>query len=316
MDYISAKMAAEKWGISPVLVRKHCRDHRIPGAVFREGVWLIPEEAERPKPSVNTWIHPEVPPLAAKLVRQKTKKGHHDLYDFVQIELTYASCRLASNRLTRDQVETIFRKGKVRESFEPMKVSDLVEAMNHCVCVNYILDHVGRPLSQRMILHLHYMLMFGTVDQRRQRVTPGTYRTKGVRRKDRTLIPAETIGEKLKTLIEDYEAQEEIGRTEILDFHVRFERIMPFEDGNGRVGRLILFKECLRHDVMPFIIGDKCRSEYLEGIKKWDKDRMVLLQAVAAAQERFERAVRMCKLGEYRLPEFMNQYDEEDEDNE
>ena len=316
MDYISARAAAEKWGISQVLVRKYCREHRVPGATFRDGVWLVPEDAKKPKKSINTRILPELPPLAAKLVRQKTKKGYHGLYDLVQIELTYASCRLASNRLTRDQIETIFRKGKVRVAFEPMKVSDLVEAMNHCVCIDYILNHISRPISQRMILQLHYMLMFGTVDHRKQRVTPGVYRTKGIIRRDRPLIPAEKISANLKELLDAYEAQEEIGRTEILDFHVRFERICPFEDGNGRIGRLIMFKECLRHDIMPFIVGDKLRSEYLNGIKEWDADRIPLLQMVSAAQERFEGKVAQCKLGEYRLPEFMNQYDEEDEDNE
>ena len=115
----------------------------------------------------------------------------------------------------------------------------------------------------------------------------------------------------MKELILEYESSEEIGMTEILDFHVRFERIFPFEDGNGRIGRLIMFKECLRHNVMPFIISDKQRGQYIEGIKVWETDRMVLLQTAAAAQERFEEQIELQRLGEYRLPNR-----EETEDNE
>ena len=130
------------------------------------------------KKAWKPWVFPQnpnLPPLAVKLKRQKTKKNYHGLYDYVQIDLTYSSSRMASNRLTRGQVETIFRKGKVRESFEPLKVSDLVEVMNHCVCIDYVLDHVSDPLSQKLIQDLHYKLMFGTVDHRKELVNPGVY---------------------------------------------------------------------------------------------------------------------------------------------
>ena len=142
MQFISTKTASEKWGITEQLVRRYCRQSRIPGVVQRDGAWLIPEDAKRPKKIEPGLKEPVVlPALAQKLLRQKKKKSYHGLYDYVQINLTYSSCRMASNRLTRLQVETIFKKGKVSVSFEPMKVSDLVEVLNHCVCVDYILDH-------------------------------------------------------------------------------------------------------------------------------------------------------------------------------
>ena len=301
MEYITVKEAADKWNTSVQIVRRLCRQERIPGVVQTDGAWLIPEDAKKPDRAEYTVAEAkELPPLAKKLIRQKKKKNFHGLYDYVQTDLTYSSSRMASNRLTRQQVETIFKKGKVSVSFEPMKVSDLVEVLNHCVCVDYILDHVEEPLSQKFIKHLHYQLTFGTVDERRKKVTPGQYRTKNSYRKEPFMSPSDKISDKLKALVAEYESLDEVDRREILDFHVRFERIFPFEDCNGRIGRLIMFKECLRHEVMPFILDDKRRSRYLEGIREWDDDPGILGEVVMEAQSRFDAQIQLQMLAEHR----------------
>ena len=301
MEYISVKEAADKWNTSVQIVRRFCRQERIPGIIQREGAWLIPVNAKKPERTDSSAAEAEaLPPLAKKLVRQQKKKSFHGLYDYVQTDLTYSSCRMASNRLTRGQVETIFKKGKVSVSFEPMKVSDLVEVLNHCVCVDYILDHVEEPLSQKFIKHLHYQLTFGTVDERRKKVTPGQYRTKNSYRTEPFMSPSDRISDKLKALVAEYESLDEVDRREILDFHVRFERIFPFEDCNGRIGRLIMFKECLRHEVMPFILDDKRRSRYLEGIREWDDDPGILSEVVMEAQSRFDAQIQLQMLAEHR----------------
>ena len=186
MQYVSPKEIAEKWGVSVVLVRRLCRQDRIPGAVCHGGVWSIPEGAVRVERTVLEYTEePELPELAKNLKNQKKKRNFHGLYDFVVIDLTYSSSRMASCRLTRNQVETIFRKGKIRESFEPLKVSDVIEVLNHIHCVNYILDHVMEPLTQKFIRKLHEILMTGTVDAYRQQVRPGEYRTVTSRPRDR-----------------------------------------------------------------------------------------------------------------------------------
>ena len=300
MEYLSTKETAKRWGVNTSLVRRHCSQGRVPGAIQKDGAWLIPEGTKRPPKIERPEEVTELPPLAKKLVRQKKKKNFHGLYDYVQTDLTYSSSRMASNRLTRQQVETIFKKGKVSVSFEPMKVSDLVEVLNHCVCVDYILDHVEEPLSQKFIKHLHYQLTFGTVDERRKKVTPGQYRTKNSYRKEPFMSPPDRISEKLKALVAEYEALDEVDRREILDFHVRFERIFPFEDCNGRIGRLIMFKECLRHEVMPFILDDKRRGRYLEGIREWDDDPGILGEVVMEAQSRFDAQIQLQNLAEHR----------------
>ena len=301
MEYISVKQAADKWDTSVQIVRRFCRQERINGAIQSNGSWLIPANARKPKRIEG--IDPDVeklPPLARTLIRQKKKKNFHGLYDYVQTDFTYSSCRMASNRLTRGQVETIFKKGKVSVSFEPMKVSDLVEVLNHCVCVDYILDHIEEPLSTKFIKNLHYQLTFGTVDERKKKVTPGQFRTKSSQRKESFILPSGCVSDKLKLLTTRYESLEEVDRRDILDFHVRFERIFPFEDYNGRVGRLIMFKECLRHDVMPFILDDKRRTRYLEGLREWDNDSSILAEVVMEAQSRFDAQIQLQKLAEHR----------------
>ena len=300
MEYITVKEAAEKWNTSVQVVRRFCRQERIAGVVQQEGAWLIPKYAKKPGRAEPMEAGAAIlPALAQKLLRQK-KKSFHGLYDYVQINLTYSSCRLASNRLTRQQVETIFTKGKVSVSFEPMKVSDLVEVLNHCVCVDYILDHTQEPLTPKFIKELHYQLVFGTVDDRRKRVAPGQYRSPKSSRRVPFMLPAEQISSKLKALIAEYEALTEVERRDILRFHVRFERIFPFEDCNGRIGRLILFKECLRHDVMPFIIDDKRRTRYLEGLREWDDDPGILTEVVMEAQSRLDAQIQLQNLSEDR----------------
>ena len=301
MEYISVKEAADKWDTSVQIVRRFCRQERINGAIQSNGSWLIPANARKPKRIEG--IDPDVeklPPLARTLIRQKKKKNFHGLYDYVQTDFTYSSCRMASNRLTRGQVETIFKKGKVSVSFEPMKVSDLIEVLNHCVCVDYILDHIEEPLSPKFIKNLHYQLTFGTVDERKKKVTPGQFRTKSSQRKESFILPSDCVNDKLKPLTTRYESLEEVDRRDILDFHVRFERIFPFEDYNGRVGRLIMFKECLRHDVMPFILDDKRRTRYLEGLREWDNDSSILAEVVMEAQSRFDAQIQLQKLAEHR----------------
>ena len=301
MEYITVKEAAEKWNTSVQVVRRFCRQERIAGVVQQEGAWLIPKYAKKPGRAEPMEAGAAIlPALAQKLLRQKKKKSFHGLYDYVQINLTYSSCRLASNRLTRQQVETIFTKGKVSVSFEPMKVSDLVEVLNHCVCVDYILDHTQEPLTPKFIKELHYQLVFGTVDDRRKRVAPGQYRSPKSSRRVPFMLPAEQISSKLKALIAEYEALTEVERRDILRCHVRFERIFPFEDCNGRIGRLILFKECLRHDVMPFIIDDKRRTRYLEGLREWDDDPGILTEVVMEAQSRFDAQIQLQNLSEDR----------------
>jgi len=301
MIYYNVKETAELWKISPQMVRRFCLDGRVTGAILTDKGWIIPDLAEKPD-KLGSEAEITLPDITRKLQSQKrNRKNYHGLYDAVQINLTYSSSRMASNRLTRDQVEHIFKKGKLIGKFEPTKVSDCIEVLNHFLCVDHIIDHAMDPIDIKLIRRLHYLLMYGTVDARLNRVSPGEFRTGPLMQKGRSGANAPDISRELKSLFDDYSGIVQPDLCDILDFHVKFERIAPFRDGNGRVGRLIMFKECLHYGVDPFILHDKKRSVYLDGIKLWDnyKTRKILMDLSVDEQEDFDEMVTLCNLRSY-----------------
>lgn len=297
MDYISAKEASVLWNITDQMIRRHCRNGRIPGAVQRDGTWYVPTDAQKPaklKPDLAP-----IPKLVKQLQRQRTKKIYHGLFDYIQVNFCYSSNRLASNRLMLNQVEEIYKKGKVSVGFEPIKVDDLIEAYNHLACVNYIIDTATARLSQTYIRKLHSMIGYGTMAERKLLFHPGEYRKDTCTLGKTKTTPPKNIGSQMSALIAEYESLDRVELSQILDFHVRFERIHPFADGNGRVGRLLMFKECLRHEITPFILDDKRRTEYLKGIREWDMDKSTLFAPCLEAQARFQAQIDLQKLQEY-----------------
>lgn len=304
MKYITTAGAAKKLKISIASVRQYCASGKIPGAIYKNNTWYIPENVKYPGRIVASKAGAKLdpkPPLAAKLFHQKNGRNYHGLYDYTATYLTYCSSRLASSRLTLDQVQMIFHKGKFLTTFEANKVSDLIEVLNHLYCVDYILDHVMEPLTLKFITNLHYMLTIGSVDQRIARVHSGEYRKSTLGPKGLELIPASEVKGALSELVRNYEERDMFSINEILDFHVHFEQIFPFEDYNGRVGRLIMFKECLRRNVTPFIIPDKRRYPYLNGLRYWDCDRYELLSVVTKCQKDYESEIsfHITKAREY-----------------
>ena len=207
------------------------------------------------------------------------------------MNLAYSSNRMASNRLTREQVEDLYRTKKLSVSFEPTKVDDIVEIMNHFICVREMVDTIEEPLKPSLIRRYHYCLTYGTYADQKHQIGIGEYR----KNPSKLGVPARLISSKLDELIQSYE-NKSIDMDAILDFHVRFEKIHPFEDYNGRVGRLIMMKECLRHNIVPFIVDDKHRGSYNKGIKCWNTDRSVLREACIKAQERFKRQLELQRL--------------------
>ena len=299
MKYMSVKQAAQEWAVSAAMVRRYCKEGKIPKAILTNEGWSIPQNTKKPSSTpFENKANMELSPLAKKLIIQKKKKSFHGLYDYVMINLTYSSNRMASNRLTRDQVKWIFTKGKVQVSFEPMKVSDVIETLNHIRCVNYIIDHIRTPLTTKFVRNLHAMLTAGTVDEQMERVAPGEYRTATSARKERFISPFNTISTSMKQLLDDYERTVEVDKETILKLHVELGRIFPFEDYNGRVGRLILFKECLRHYVTPFILDDKRRARYLDGLRQWHQDKSILMDVTQECQDRFASEIYNQHLSE------------------
>ena len=205
---------------------------------------------------------------------------------------------MASNRLTREQVLEIYRTGKVSVAFEPMKIDDVVEITNHFRAGQYMVDTITDPITTIWLRKLHHKLFRGTRADKEGTLHIGTYRTIP----DKFGVDADTIPAALSALITEYENKKEITLRDILDFHARFEQIHPFEDGNGRVGRMLMVKECLRHGIDPFIIDDKHRGEYNRGIANWKTTPKTLTTVAEQAQSRFRNQKETLDLMEYYRP--------------
>ena len=291
MNYISVKEAAAQWGVTIQMVRRYCQKGMIPQVIQENGGWRIPEGTPRPGTQKPEVVEPKQSSLVNQIKYQRSKNNHFGIYEYIQVNLAYSSNRMASNRLTREQVEDLYRTKKLLVSFEPTKVDDIIEIMNHFICVRELVDTIMEPLTPSLIRRYHYCLTYGTYADQKHQIGIGEYR----KNPSKLGVPARLISSKLDELIQSYE-NKSIDMDAILDFHVRFEKIHPFEDYNGRVGRLIMVKECLRHNIVLFIVDDKRRSDYNKGIKCWSTDPSVLRNACLKAQERFNRQLELQKL--------------------
>ena len=229
-------------------------------------IWYIPETAVKPAAIVQP--EPEMPRFAKRMAYHNQKNYHYGLYEYIQVYLAYSSSRMASNRLTMQQVQEVYRTNKIATTFEPVKVNDLIEILNHFLCVNHIMETIMTPLSANYIKKLHHLLTYGTFSDRKHRTGLGEFRTKDAK----PGAPAKQITGQLGELIKNYEKRK-ADFNGILDFHARFELIHPFEDYNGRVGRVLILKECLRQGVDPFIIDDKRHCRVGEGYSGADRGR-------------------------------------------
>ena len=273
------------------MVRSYCSQNRIPHAYLELETWYIPEDAEKPAKKEKE-VKP-APFLLQKIIKQRYSKQYRGFYEYLQVNMVYSSGRMASNRLTRNQVEVLYKKDRIFSTSEDIKVNDIVEARNHFHCVDTILNNAMKPLTQTFINQLQAQLLSDNRKHKRHAPTPVGYRkTPASKKFDQTTPPAK-ISTVMAELIDKHEAKKSVDFEDILDFHVKFERIRPYEDCNGCVDRLLMLKEYLRHNITPFIIDDKHRTGYLDGIRCWDKDRSILIDVCIEAQLRFEAQIAL-----------------------
>lgn len=269
MNLISVSEAAAKWGVAERTVRNYCAHDRIPGAVLKGKTWWIPEDAERPERINKREALPKT--LLERLRMERKLQIRGGIYHKVQVDMTYNSNHIEGSRLTHDQTRYIFETNTIGLEGESVNVDDVVETANHFRCIDLVIENASKPLTEAFIKELHRTLKNGTSDSRQSWFAVGGYKkianeVGGLA----TTLPAK-VPMAMAKLIEDYNGGTDKALDELLDFHVRFERIHPFQDGNGRVGRLILFKECLRFGIVPFIIDDRNKMFYYRGLKEWDK---------------------------------------------
>ena len=286
MRYLSVIEIAKKWNISERSVRNYCAHGRVQGAFLTGKTWNIPENAEKPERSNKKKGHTLT--LLDILREQKEGKYSGGIYHRTQIDLTYNSNHMEGSRLTRNQTRYIFETNTVGVENEVLNVDDVIETVNHFHCIDLVIDHADDILSEKFIKELHLTLKNGTSDSRKDWFVVGEYKKipNEVCGMD-TALPEE-VADKMKTLLKEYNVIKEMTLEDILDFHVKFERIHPFQDGNGRVGRLIMFKECLKHNIVPFIIEDNLKLFYYRGLKQWDNEKGYLTDTCLTAQDKYK----------------------------
>ena len=289
MGVLSAAEIAELWGVSERSVRNYCAQGRVPGAFLTGKTWNIPSDATKPARS-NARMSGESS-LLARLREEKAAKTKGGIYHKVQVELTYNSNHIEGSRLSLDQTRLIFETATVGVQEGAVRVDDIVEAQNHFRAVDYIIDKAKAPLSEGMIKELHSILKTATTDSTRDWFAIGDYKRLPNEVAGRKTTPPEDVAEEVKALLSAYNPRATHSFEEIVDFHVRFERIHPFQDGNGRVGRLVMFKECLASNVVPFIIADDMKEFYYRGLTEWDNEKGYLIDTCLAAQDAFESAL-------------------------
>lgn len=287
MKYLSVKETAKKWNVSERSVRNYCTEGRVDGAFLVGKTWNIPENAKKPdranKSADNSCA------LLNVLKNEKASQLRGGIYHKIQIELTYNSNHIEGSRLTHDQTRYIYETNTLGITDEGVRVDDIIETTAHFRCVNEIIDNAKAPLSEKLIKNLHLILKTGTTDASKGWFAVGDYKkvpneVGGIE----TTLP-EDVPAEIKKLIDSYNAKKTVTLEDIIEFHVRFERIHPFQDGNGRVGRLIMFKECLKHGIVPFVIEDGIKMFYYRGLKEWDNEKGYLTDTCLSAQDKFKQ---------------------------
>ncbi len=294
MRNLSVHEIAKKWKISERSVRNYCGQGRVNGAFLTGKTWNIPEDAEKPERSNKRKAQLS---LLDILQDQKSGKYPGGIYHKTQIDLTYNSNHMEGSRLTHDQTRYIFETNTIGVENEVLNVDDVIETANHFRCIDRIIDHAKSVLTEKFIKELHLTLKSGTSDSGKEWFAVGDYKklpneVGGVE----TALPEE-VACKMKRLLTEYNAKEEKTLEDILDFHVKFERIHPFQDGNGRVGRLIMFKECLKYNIVPFIIEDNLKLFYYRGLKEWKNEKGYLTDTCLTAQNKYKAYLDYFRIG-------------------
>lgn len=286
MRYLSVAETAKKWKISERSVRNYCANGRVNGAFLTGKTWNVPEDAEKPARSTKKTRLPKT--LLEILQNEKASKYSGGIYHKTQIDLTYNSNHIEGSRLTHDQTRYIFEINTIGVDNETLNVDDVIETANHFRCTDMIIDSAKSVLSEKFIKELHLILKSGTSNSRLEWFAVGDYK----KRPNEvgggpTAMPEDVAGE-MKKLLAEYNSKEKKTFEDILDFHVKFEKIHPFQDGNGRVGRLIMFKECLKYNIVPFIIEDNLKLYYYRGLKEWNNEKGHLIDICLTAQDRYK----------------------------
>ncbi|MEG1669093.1 MAG: Fic family protein [Chryseobacterium sp.] len=287
MRYLSVVEVAKKWNMSERGVRNYCAQGKIVGAFLTGKTWNIPEEATRPNRILAK--DGKSATLLDILKAEKSTRLSGGIYHKIQIDLTYNSNHIEGSKLSHDQTRYIFETNTISIEGSAINVDDIVETVNHFKCIDLAIDNASASLSEKFIKTLHQVLKNGTTDSRKEWFVVGDYKKLPNEVGGNETASPKEVCLKMKELLLCYNQIKEKTFEELLDFHYKFESIHPFQDGNGRVGRLIMFKECLKNNITPFIIDEELKLFYYRGLNQWQNERGFLMDTCLLAQDKFKK---------------------------
>ena len=287
MEYISVSQFAEKYGVSERTARNYCALGKIEGAFLVGKSWNIPADATLPKKGKA-----KLSPLLSRLREEKESRLKGGIYHRIQIDLTYNSNHIEGCRLTKEQTRYIFETNTLGVTTENTRIDDIIETVNHFRCIDYVIDHATDKITESHIKQLHALLKTNTSDSQKDWFAVGAYKKLANEVGGEATTQPSDVQQEMRALLTEYNAQEKIDLDAVLDFHVRFERIHPFQDGNGRVGRLLMFWQCLQNGVTPFIVTEDLRLYYYRGLQSWGQVNGFLRDTILTVQDIFEDVMR------------------------
>lgn len=282
MKYLSVSDFAILHGINERTIRNYCASGKLAGAFLTGKTWSIPEDAILPEKGKHA---ARISPLLKTLREEQESRMKGGIYHRTQIDLTYNSNHIEGSRLTHDQTRYIFETNTIGFGTEPIRIDDIVETTNHFRCIDLIIKRADERITESFIKELHRTLKAGTQDADKSWFAVGEYKRLPNEVGGIETAAPESVHTEIAALLKEYNAIRKKGLDDLLDFHVRFERIHPFQDGNGRIGRLILFKECLAAGIVPFIISDELKMFYYRGLQNWPETPGYLCDTCLTAQD-------------------------------
>ena len=276
------KDVAIRWNLSERTIRHYCETGRIAGAKFENGLWSIPEDASKPerknKKDTKNYL----------LERLRVEKQHGikgGVYHKLQVDMTYNSNHIEGNELSHDQTRYIFETRTIGTESKNVMIDDIIETIHHFTAIDKVIDSCNYLLSEAFIKELHRIIKTGTSDSRLPRFAVGDYKKEPNVVGDSETTHPRLVAKEMEKLLGRYNTKESHDFEEIVEFHANFEKIHPFQDGNGRVGRLVVFKECLKNNIVPFIIMDRDKMFYYRGLQKWNEERGWLMDTCLHGQD-------------------------------
>lgn len=291
MEYISVIQFAEKYGISERTARNYCATGKIDGAFLTGKTWNIPANADLPKKGKK-----KLSPLLIRLREEKASKMKGGIYHRTQIDLTYNSNHIEGNKLTNEQTRYIFETNTLGITTENTSIDDIIETVNHFRCIDYVIDHATDKITEAHIKQLHAILKTNTSYSSKDWFAVGDYKRLANEVGEQETVAPKDVHHHMKALLSDYYALKQVMFDDILDFHVRFERIHPFQDGNGRVGRLLLLWQCLQNAHVPFIVTEELRLFYYRGLQNWGYTNGYLRDTCLTAQDNYTALLDYFKI--------------------